>query len=63
MPIKSNNTVIINNKKDVHIQESKENKLQEKLNVAANSQLIKVNGSKKNWSKSDYYIDMLSKED
>lgn len=63
MPIKSNNTVIINNKKNVHIQESKENKLQEKLNVAANSQLIKVNGSKKNWSKSDYYIDMLSKED
>jgi len=68
--IKANNTVIVNNKnelpkkKEVHKPiETSDAGINNKLNTAAKTELIKVNGSKKNWAKSDYYVDMLAKEE
>ena len=37
--------------------------IDKKIKSAKETEYIKTNGSKKNWSKSDYFVDMLSKED
>ena len=35
---------------------------EEKIKDASETEFLKVNGSKKNWDKSSYYVDMLSKK-
>ena len=37
-------------------------KTEEKIKDASETEFLKVNGSKKNWNKSSYYVDMLSKK-
>lgn len=53
---------IIESKKEKIIEKPVESYYLKKRELAKQNEFIRVNGSKKDWTKSDYFVDMLSKE-
>ena len=66
MGIKAKNILVKSEKKEEKIITEKiietTDKTEEKIKDASETEFLKVNGSKKNWNKSSYYVDMLSKK-
>ena len=66
MGIKAKNIVVKSEKKEEKIITEKiietTDKTEEKIKDASETEFLKVNRSKKNWNKSSYYVDMLSKK-
>lgn len=61
---KNNNFLnLIKSKKEKIIEKQVESYYLKKRELAKQNEFIRVNGSKKDWAKSDYFVDMLSKEE